>query len=254
MIMRTFAVMNRKGGTGKTATCLAMLDALTIKGFRAVAVDTDPQRSVTMLTGASDGPGLAEALTGQAETLSVVHHTTFGDVISAGTGLDALEDQLKGDALLVLRETLQELAKDYDFCILDCQPGLGGLSLAALVAADEVIVPTPADSVSLFSLSMLVDAINMAKKFNPGVSISGVLITMWDARPLVARKMLEVAEGVAENLGTIVFQTKIRRGKDVPESVLMGTGLITYAPKSNPATDYVAFVDELLQKSTVADK
>lgn len=247
--MKTYATQNRKGGVSKTTTSLGLLDGLHRLGNRVVLIDCDPQCSASLITGCANknSKNICDALTG-LDIRKCISKCSYGDIVPASKKLEALELQMQGRQLTVLRDVLDDLRKDYDYCIIDCPPNLPRLPVAAAIAADEVIVPVLADMLSLHGLERMVADVDAARVYNKSVRIAGILLTMFDARPLVTRKMREVAEQVAKEMGTKVFNTVIRRGKDIPEAYLFNEGPISYNPQSNPAKDYMAFIEELLNE------
>lgn len=254
--MKTYSVFSMKGGTGKTTSVLAMLSFFnsaqeslfeSIPKGKALAVDFDPQESLTLLTGASTDKTIVDVLTDEAEIKDCIVKTAYGDVLPGSQMLAALEPQIKGDALTVLKEKLLPLKKVYDYVFIDCQPGVSGLPIAALVASDGVIVPAQASLTAMYSLSRLVPAIETAKQYNKRLKIEGVLLTMFDGRTNASKSFLELAERLAaDQLKSKVFNSKIRRGVIVEEAAGLGKGIFEVGAKSNPAVDYAAFISELL--------
>lgn len=254
--MKVFSVFSMKGGTGKTTTVLALLSYFNsgavelfedVPRGKALAVDFDPQESLTLLTGAQADKTIVDVLTDEADIKECIVKTNYGDVLPGSQLLAALEPQLTGDALTVLKEKLQPLKKAYDYVYIDCQPGVSGIPIAALVASDGVIVPAQASLTAMYSLSRLVPAIETAKQYNKRLKVEGVLLTMFDARTNASKSFLELAERLAaDQLKSKVFNSKIRRGVIVEEAAGLGKGIFEVGAKSNPAVDYAAFINELL--------
>ena len=244
--MKTYVVMNRKGGTGKTITSLALADGLKHNGYRSLLIDLDPQRSASLLLGADETEkSMCSALTGKLSIAECIVNTFVGDFIPAGHDLAIIGDKLKGEYLTLLRDLLTDVADNYDVCIIDCSPGLSPVSVSGLIAADELIIPTNPDATALFSLGLMHDAIALARVHNKTLRVAGILPTLWDSRPVIYNKMLEVAEKMAGQFGSKVFATRIRRGKDVPEAIMMHKGIISYDVNGRVAKDYLALLDEL---------
>lgn len=258
-IVKTYSVFIEKGGTGKTATVLAMLSYLThnettllpdeVRGKRVLAMDFDPQMTLTRLVGVAQcDKTIVEVLTDECNIKdAIVNVEGYGDVVPCKKMLAGLAPQFHGDALTILKEKLQELEGIYDYILIDCQPGVSGLPLAALVASDGVIVPVQASLSDIYSLPDSVPALETARRYNPGLKVEGVLLTMYEGRQNASKTYLEVAEKIArEQLHCKIFNTKIRRGVAIKEAQGMGKGLYTYAPNSNVAIDYAGFIRELL--------
>lgn len=254
--MKTFSVFSMKGGTGKTTTILSLLSYFSsgavelfknVPQGKALAVDFDPQESLTLLTGAQADKTIVDVLTDEADIQDCIVKTAYGDVLPGSQLLVALESQLQGDNLMILRDKLQQLKRKYDYVFIDCQPGVSGLPIAALIASDGVIVPAQASLTAMYSLSRLVPALETARKYNKKLKVNGVLLTMYDGRTNASKSFLELAERIAaDQLKTKVFETKIRRGVIIEEAAGVGKGLFEVAPKSNPANDYANFIKELL--------
>ena len=255
--MKTYSVFSMKGGTGKTTTVLALLSYFSsgaavelfknVPQGKALAVDFDPQESLTLLTGAQADKTIVDVLTDEADVADCIVKTSYGDVLPGSQLLVALESQLQGENLLILKNKLQALRKIYDYVFIDCQPGVSGLPIAALIASDGVIVPAQASLTAMYSLSRLVPALETARKYNKKLTVNGVLLTMYDGRTNASKSFLELAERIAaDQLKTKVFETKIRRGVVIEEAAGVGKGLFEVAAKSNPAIDYANFINELL--------
>lgn len=254
--MKTYSVFSMKGGTGKTTTILALLSYFSsgavelfknVPQGKALAVDFDPQESLTLLTGAQADKTIVDVLTDEADIQDCIVKTAYGDVLPGSQLLVALESQLQGDNLMILRDKLQQLKRKYDYVFIDCQPGVSGLPIAALIASDGVIVPAQASLTAMYSLSRLVPALETARKYNKKLKVNGVLLTMYDGRTNASKSFLELAERIAaDQLKTKVFETKIRRGVIIEEAAGVGKGLFEVAAKSNPAVDYANFIKELL--------
>lgn len=257
--MRTCSIFVEKGGTGKTATVLAMLSyfhqtevTLTpneLSGKKALAIDFDPQLTLTRLAGIADSEKtIVEVLTDECGIKdAIVTVDGYGDIIPCRKMLAGLAPQLHGDALTVLRDKLAELENIYDYVLIDCQPGVSGLPITALVASDGVIIPVQASLSDIYSLPDSVPAIDTARQYNPGLTVEGVLLTMYEGRQNASKTYLEVAEQIASaQLHCKVFGSRIRRGVVVKEAQGMGKGLFAYAPDSNVAQDYAEFMHELI--------
>ena len=254
--MKTYSVFSMKGGTGKTTTILSLISYFSsgavelfkdVPQGKALAIDFDPQESLTLLTGAQADKTIVDVLTDEADIQDCIVKTAYGDVLPGSQLLVALESQLQGDNLMILRDKLQQLKRKYDYVFIDCQPGVSGLPIAALIASDGVIVPAQASLTAMYSLSRLVPALETARKYNKKLKVNGVLLTMYDGRTNASKSFLELAERIAaDQLKTKVFNTKIRRGVIIEEAAGVGKGLFEVAAKSNPAIDYANFIKELL--------
>lgn len=255
--MYSIAVVNQKGGAGKTTTSIQLVAGLSSKGYRVVACDMDAQAN---LTGTLMGdavqekfaPTMYELLTGEADAKEVVVRCTRGDLIPASRYNKrlALTDAAIGDQpnkLYRLREALGEIAEDYDFAIIDTPPARDTLAYNALTAADGVVIPAEAAEYSLDGIADLADSIEMTRKYtNPDLKIIGVVMTQHRAQTRVAQGMTKSAREIAEALGTSVFRKPIREAVAIVESQASYTDIFDYAPESGVAKDYMALVDDVL--------
>ena len=257
--LKTYSVFVEKGGTGKTALTLALLSYFnqnevallpnTVQGKRVLAIDFDPQMTMTRLLGVANvSKTIYDVLTDEADIKDVIVSVkNYGDIIPCNKLLAGLSPQMHGDALTILKEKISSLKEIYDYIFIDCQPGVSGLPIASLVASDGVIIPVQASLSDIYSLPDSVPAIETARRYNPALKVEGVLLTMFEGRQNASKTYMEVAERIAkEQLKCKIFTTTIRRGVAVKEAQGAGVGLFAYAPNSNVANDYASFIYELL--------
>lgn len=244
--MVVYTIVNQKGGCGKTTTVLAMLSYFKMVGKKALAIDFDPQCSLTALTKASGGLTIVDVLADDVPLMDVVQKTSYGDVVACSQELLSLEDQIAGDNLSVLKKAVSKVSKFYDYVLIDCQPGLSGLPVAAMVACNGLIIPSTASLPVLYSIGQLGNTIKAARKRNPRMKVEGILLVMFNERLKVSKLMKETAEQVAGKLGTKVFASTVPKGVAVEEAYAMYEGLFQYAKGSRPAEMYGRFVCELI--------
>jgi len=253
---RITAIANQKGGVGKTTTAHALVAGLTRLGYKALAVDIDPQSNLTFtLNPPKTTPnmyGLMLAAAGGKDlailTEKAIKHTNQGDVISSSLMLAGADFEFhRLNAEYLLSEILNPIRSLYDYIIIDTPPTLGILTVVALVAADEVIIPVGFDAYSIQGLSQLQDTINTLKKrHNQSLTISGLLITRHGRRTRLGEGLNCDINKKAEELGTIVFKSIIRESVEVKEAQLEQRNL--YNNKSNHAVaDYLTFVEEYVK-------
>ena len=253
--MKTIAVATQKGGTGKTTTAAAVASCIKRKGLRVLLIDLDQQRNLSRLLKAETttaGTSLA-LLLHAAEARDIIQRTEQGDIIAAGKNLQAADIALKDTTgkEYLLRDGLAGLKKDYDFIILDCPPALGVVTVNALTAADLVIIPAEAAGFSMDGMDDIADTIKQVKKYcNRKLKIGGILLTRYEPNSNLSKAMIDIARNMAERLNTKLFATTIRNSVKVREAQLLRQDLFAYAAKSNPALDYEAFTEELLQDIT----
>lgn len=257
--MVVYAVYNEKGGVGKTTTSLNFLAFCNGIGKKVVAIDMDPQRSLTLLSGAKPQPGhmILDVLTDAIGIKDAITNTVYGDVIPTNRELRTVESQMDVDEaeteeqrkeyeenLLILRKKIKSL-RGYDYVILDCPPNYANISLACLIAADVLIIPAKASKASLFALSSVSPMVSKARKYNKGLQIAGVLLTYHNDRTHACRYGAEASEALADNLKAKVFSSTIRYSTAVEDSYFDGTPLMM---RNTPVTeDYRKFFTELLK-------
>jgi chromosome partitioning protein len=246
---RRIAVANHKGGTGKTTTVVNLAAALAESKQRVLVIDLDPQAAATQWLGAGDvNRGIAEMLTDGLQADDAVLQTVVSgiDLIGASEALSNAERYLSREvgAETVLRRKLERLPGRWDYLLFDCPPSLGLLTLNALVAADEVLMPVEAHVMALRGLVQLLGMIDLVRdRLNPGLSINGIVACRVDAR---TRHALEVVEQLQATFGQRVYRTVIRENVRLAEAPSFAKPIAQYEPRSSGAHDYRALADEVL--------
>lgn len=247
--MEVIAIVNRKGGVGKTATAQALGAGLRKKKKKVLYIDLDSQTNLTYGLGA-DAAGLnsMDVLTGEAKAKEAIQHTEQGDVIAGSetlAGADAIIDGTGKEYRL--KEAIDGL--QYDYIIIDTPAQLGTLTVNALTAANSVIIPVQADVYSLQGIGQLNQAIEAVKKYcNKGLTIRGILITRYNARAVISRDMQSNLEDAAKQLKTRLYKTPIRECVSIKEAQATQIDIFSYAPRSNAAQDYEAFLKEFTER------
>jgi chromosome partitioning protein len=242
--MRSIAIVNQKGGTGKSTTAVNLGAALAEQGRRVLIIDLDPQYSATSWY-AVDKPdgGLADMLM-EPDTVSLkdlVRQTATErvSIIPATPKLGSAERVLAGDsgAETVLREKLSELPGDlFDYVLVDCPGNLGLLTGNALTAVQEVLIPVESHIMGVQGLAQLMQKVEQVKKrLNPDLTIAGILACRVDSR---TRHSLEVVETLRERFTQTTYQTVIRENVKLAECPSMGCPIMAYAPASHGSEDY----------------
>lgn len=251
--MKTITLSNQKGGVAKTTTTGALASGLSKKGYKVIAVDLDPQCNLSLASGAdilNMDQTLYDVFKGSAELSDLIQKTELGyDLITGGLTLAGADmDFTQTGREFMLREALDDIRADYDFCICDCPPTLGILTVNALTASDSVIIPLTADLFSLQGLSQLNLLIQRVRKYsNRDLKIAGLLITRHDERTNVSKALMDQITQTADKLGTKVFSQPIRNSVAVRESQVMRSDLFSEAPKANATIDYQTFIDEFMK-------
>ena len=251
--MKIITLSNQKGGVAKTTTTEALASGLVHRGYMVLAVDLDPQCNLSLSSGAdilNMDQTLYDVFKRSADLYELIQKTDLGyDLITGGLTLAGADmDFTQTGREFMLREALDSVRADFDFCIIDTPPTLGILTVNALTASDTVVIPLTADLYSIQGLSQLNLLIQRVRKYsNKDLMIEGLLITRHDERTNVSKALLDQIKQAAEKLGTKVFSHPIRNSVAVRESQVMRSDLFTEAPKANATVDYQTFINELLK-------
>lgn len=248
--MKTVSVINQKGGVGKSTTAEMLISALSLKNFKVLAIDLDAQGNLSYsLASDSNSPTILEVLTEEITAKDAIKHAR-ADIISSNKALAGADAFIADTGKEYrLKEALEKIEKEYDFCIIDTPPALGILTINALTASGSVIIPAQADIYSLQGIENLEETIKAVKKYcNPNLKIEGILLTRYNPRTILSREVSEMAEKLAEKLETKLFKAKIRDAVAVKEAQISQESLFEYAPKSNVTQDYESFINEFLGK------
>lgn len=259
---RFLGVVNQKGGVGKTTTSVNVGAALAEMGKRVLLIDLDAQANLTAHLGVGsveqgdDGTIECEAGTSDSTIYEVlkglksikevrVTRSQNLDVVPSSLLLSAADLELGGTVgrELILRRALVPVKDDYDYIVIDCPPALGLLSLNALAAVKEVIVPVQSEYLALHGVRQLLDTIDQVREiYNPELRVGGVLICLHDIRRRLARAVAETVKGY---FGALVFETIIRANVSLAEAPANGQSIFEYAPRSTGAEDYLALAEEI---------
>ena len=246
---KTIAVVNQKGGVGKTTTTVNLAAALHQLGRRVLVCDFDPQGNATSGFGVdkSASPSIYDVIIDNADPAKAVVSTPWGDLLPANKALSGATVELIGMERreFRLRDALSLLAGNYDEIFIDCPPSLELLTLDALCAADSLLVPVQCEYYALEGLSDLLYTVRLAKKaLNPALSLEGVVLTMYDGRTNLS---LQVAEEVKRYFPGKVYASVIPRNVRLSEAPSHGKPICAYDPSSRGAEAYAALAEEFLR-------
>jgi chromosome partitioning protein len=250
--MRKIAIANQKGGSGKTTTSVNLAAALGELARRVLVIDLDPQHSATAWFGVRDsGKGLYGLFVDNGNFSEVIQATgTPGvDLAPSSAWLMGVERILAGEvgAEQILRRNLAKLPSDqWDYVLIDCPPTLGILTINALAAVEELLVPVEAHVMALSGLAQLLHTVEVVReRINPDLKVSGILACRVDARTRHAR---EVVEQLREHNGEVVYRTVIRENVRLAECPSFAQPITKYDPKSSGAADYRALAEEIIHQ------
>ncbi|RME82428.1 MAG: ParA family protein [Caldilineae bacterium] len=251
---RVIAVANQKGGVGKTTTVINLGAAFAEKGHRVLLVDLDPQAALTAAYGI-DPFSLERSvyhvmLAQEMNVDGVIHKDVRArlDILPANLDLAGAEVELIAQVgrEYLLREALASVQSNYEFILIDCGPSLGLLTINALTAATEVLVPLLCEYLSLRGMGILFDTIRRVRdRTNPRLKVLGIVITIFDSRTLHSREVLEEVKAM---FGDYVFKTPIRKSIRFSEAVAAQMPILEYVP-NHPGTDaYRHLAEEILHE------
>ncbi|GIX02811.1 MAG: ParA family protein [Thermogutta sp.] len=262
--MRSIAIMNQKGGVGKTTTAVNLAAAFAAEGFRTCLIDMDPQAHASLHFGIEpqiDMLSVYDVLVRDRPLADVRRKITENLwVVPSHLDLAAAEVELAGvvGREVILRDKLSEDPEKFDFLLVDCPPSLGILTINALAAVNEVFIPLQPHFLALHGLSKLLQTIELvAKRLNSRLRLTGIILCMFDSHTRLA---LEVSEDVGAFFGNRrdgrtpwagaqLFQTRIRRNVRLAEAPSFGQSIFQYAPDSNGAEDYRNLAREIIAQT-----
>jgi chromosome partitioning protein len=262
--MRIIALMNQKGGVGKTTTTVNLGAALAESGRKVCLVDLDPQSHLTINCGVDPsavGTSLYDVLVEEKPFVSAIHRLSDRlSVVPASIDLAAAEIEL---ARVPARQTLLKRRieaaageAEFDFILIDCPPSLGLLTLNALAAAGEVIIPMQPHFLALQGVGKLLETVALvARQMNPALRVSGIVLTMFDSQTKLSGEVVKdlgdfLTEAASRRLPwseAVIFQTRIRRNVKLAESPGFGQTILQYGPTSHGAADYRSLAREVAE-------
>jgi chromosome partitioning protein len=248
--MKTIAIINQKGGTGKTSTTVNLGVALAQLGKKVVLVDLDTQGNLSYSFGVSIERGTIGNVLQSEQTLQAILVEKEGvSIAPSSAALADVEISLvnKIGRERYLKDKLKELS-GFDYCFIDCPPSLSILTINALNAADEVLIPVQMEVLSLEGLSLLLDTANEVRSvLNTNLKICGIIPFMFDKRRNLSREVLEQLKKVL-NDSVYIFNAKVRECVKIAEAPSFAQSVMKYAPYSNGAEDFVKLAKEFLKK------
>jgi len=254
---RIIALANQKGGVGKTTTTISLAGALAEYGRTVLLVDFDPQGALSAGMGikSHDVPTIYDLMIGREKDVrqAIQPSKVKGiHVIPANIDLSAAEVHLVNEVARehILANILKPVAADYDVVFIDCQPSLGLLTVNALTASHGVLIPLEAEYFALRGVALLIDTIDKVRdRLNPALQLDGIVATMYDARTLHAK---EVLERVVDAFGDKVLDTVIGRTVKFPDASVAAVPITEFAPQHASANTYRQLARELIARGAIA--
>lgn len=259
MLGKVIAIANQKGGVGKTTTAINLSASLAANDLRVLLIDSDPQGNATTGLGvakAEDRSTLYQVLLGESDLARAIVHTEFEglDVVPSdkhlvAANLELIEVENRESRL---RDALESVRSQYDYILIDCPPALDLLTVNALVAADSVLIPIQCEFFALEGISQLMDTIDRIRdSFERGLTIEGVLLTMYDDRMNLTR---QVEQDLREFFEYKVLKTVIPRSVRLAEAPSFGKPILAYDIRSRGAESYIQLAKEILARAQNAGK
>jgi chromosome partitioning protein len=248
---KVYAIVNQKGGVGKTTTAINLGSALAQSGKMVLLIDTDPQANATSGVGVDVekiNSSLYDLYTGHKQILDVLYPTSIENLhlLPSAPDLSGISVEMANEPgrEVILKNILEPIRESYDFILIDCPPSLGILTLNALVAADKVIVPVQCEYYALEGLSRLIKTLELVKQeVNPALDIEGLVLTMHDPRTMLSN---EVVKETRSFFGEKVYQSVIPRNVRISEAPSHGQPISVYAGKSKGSLAYDSLAKELI--------
>lgn len=252
--MKIVAIVNQKGGVGKTTTAVNLSAALCEMDKKVLLIDLDPQANTTSGIGMEPQPGMSlyPVLIEEKHIKEQIQKTSYANLslISSEIDLAGVEIELAelDNPISKLKETLDPVRYDdtYDYVIIDCPPSVGVLMTSALVAADGIVVPVQCEYYAMEGVTKIMDLVSKMENLNPTLTICGVIMTMFDARTRLSQ---QVVADVREYLGDRVFETVIPRSVRISEAPSFGEPITKYDNMGIGSRNYRALAEEFIQRT-----
>ena len=245
--MKVITVTNQKGGVAKSTTAMAIASGLVYARFRVLAIDLDAQGNLSHTHKATmNKESILEVLTKSIDVSSAIQKSIDGDFIPSSRNLGSADLVINQTGKEYrLKESLSQLKDSYDYVIIDTPPALGILTINALTACDEIIIPAQADMYSMQGITQVVESVKAVRQYcNQNIKIAGILLTRFNAQTVLSREIADQLEKAAPQFDTKVFKTRIRESISIKEAQAKQQSIFDYDLKCNGARDYLNFLRE----------
>jgi chromosome partitioning protein len=248
MAAKIVSVINQKGGTGKTTTTINLGSALSKLGKKILLVDLDPQANLSYSLGLEDQAGTMADVFSGTKNLREILTSRNGLTVAPGSNelVDieiSLVSQPKRESFL---KNILAQAKGYDYILVDCPPSLSLLTVNALAASDEVLIPLQMEVLTLQGLGQILATVAQIRStFNARLKVKGIVVVMFDKRRKLSS---EIQDYLQQNIDEKIFTARIRLNVKLAEAPSFGKSILDYDSSSNGARDYMALAEEFLKK------
>jgi chromosome partitioning protein len=244
---KVISLSNHKGGVGKTTSAINLGAGLSRLGKKVLLIDFDPQANLSQSLGLSNATRTIYGTLRGEYPLEPIHKNGL-DVVASTLDLSGAEVELSGEAgrEFILKEILEPIRGKYDFILIDTPPSLGLLTVNALTASDQILIPLQAQYLALQGLSKLMEIVRKIQgRLNKSLKVGGVFITQYDKRKILNR---DVVATIEEHFKDEIFKTRVRDNVALAEAPTQGADIFTYSPKSYGAEDYMDLSRELVNR------
>lgn len=249
--MKKIALVNHKGGVGKTTSSMNIAAAMALTGKKVLAIDMDPQGNLSESLGIKETEKtIYDAFSksnGKTAEMPIINVKKNLDVVPCNLDFAGIELEISSriGREKILKELLEKIENNYDICIIDCPPSLGLITINALVAVENVLIPMVAEYLPYRGIDSIVGIINQIQKhYNPELKIKGVFFTQYKGNQVISR---EVRKMLQKQIGDVLLNTEIRVNIELSESQASGKDIFSYNEKSKGAEDYNLLTKEILK-------
>ena len=249
MAAKKIAIINQKGGVGKTTVAFELSSILTALKCRVLMVDMDPQCNLSSLMGAKlNGYSVLDALLGNVESKYIIQKCQYGDVIISNGNLASYEKRFTGEkSEYRFKQILEPLQDNYDYIIVDSPPALGVLTVGILTACDGFVIPATADLFSAQGIEQIYSTYEAVKAYtNPNLQIYGVLLSRYNFE--FDKSVFKIVADMCKKCNIELFPTVITESVQVRQSLIYSKSLMEFAPKSDVMMNYLTFTKYLIKK------